>query len=125
MRTYHPFISEDVPASPPHAPGAAYRVSFGIEYWGEEPQEVAKVQMVYNGVVSGRRSPSYPSGTDDFVGVVEALKRLEQRAQRLPMTAERFRAFRPDSPAAEKMRREKTARHMDNIMTKLRKSKTA
>ena len=125
MRTYHPFVGDDVPASPPHAPGTAYRVSFGIEYWGDEPQEVAKVQMVYDGAVSGRRSPSYPSGTDDFERVVEALRQLELRAQHLPMTAERFRAFRPDSPAAETLRREKTRSHVDNIMAKVRKSKTA
>lgn len=124
MRTYHPFVSDDVPASPPHAPGTVYRVSFGIEYWGEEPQEVAKVQMVYDEVVSGRRSPSFPSGTDDFMRVVEALRRLEQRAKHLPMTAERFRAFRPESPAAERLRGEKAKDHTTRIMACVQKSKS-
>src|ERR1700747_2240203 len=100
-KVYHPFIYEDVDASPPHVAGTKYRVSFGIEYWGEDnPQEVAKIQMVYGGEVSGRRSPSFPSGTDDLARVVEAFRRLEHRALHMPMSAERFRAFRPGSNEA-------------------------
>ena len=116
MKTFHPFISEDVPASsPPHGEGTTYRVSIGIEYWEEGPQEVAKVQMAYDGAVSGRRSPSFPSGTDDLQRVIDAIRRLEDKAKHMPMTAERFRAFRPDSPTAKVLRREITNESLDRI----------
>lgn len=36
-------------------------------------QTVVKVQMVANGKVQGRKSPSYPLGTDDFKRVAEAI----------------------------------------------------
>ena len=120
MKTYHPFISSDVPASSPHPSATVYRVSFGLEYWGEEPHEVAKVQMVYDGAVAGRRSPSYPSGTDDFERVVEALHQLEQRARHMPMTFERLRAFRPDSPQAERLRRDNLDATLDRITDSIR-----
>lgn len=121
MKTFHPFIYEDVPASsPPHAENTVYRVSIGIEYWEQGPEEVAKVQMVYDGVVSGRRSPSFPSGTDDFARVVDAIGRLEDRAKHLPMTAERFRAFRSNSPAADALRKEQRDESIKRIISKQR-----
>lgn len=75
-KVYHPIRYVDVPASAPHE-GGTYRVSFGVEYWGgPEPHHVAKVQMVYDGMVQGRRSPSYPIGSDDFERVCEAMREL-------------------------------------------------
>lgn len=76
-KVFFPTSFEDVPASAPHAPNTSYRVARGIEHWGEgESENVYKVQMVYDGVVSGRRSPSFPDGTDDFDRVLEAMKRV-------------------------------------------------
>jgi hypothetical protein len=77
-QTYFPTVgrSIDVPASPPHAPGTTYRVSFGHEQWIDGSYPVGKVQMVYNGVVSGRRSPSFPEGTDDYFRVLNAFSTL-------------------------------------------------
>jgi hypothetical protein len=121
MRTFHPFLSEDVRASsPPHAAGTVYRVSLGIEYWEEGPEEVAKIQMVYDNVVSGRRSPSFPSGTDDFQRVIGALRRLEDKAKHMPMSADRFRAFRPNSPDVTELRREVREGDLNRIVTKAR-----
>ena len=55
-----------VNASSPHPDNTQYKISLGVEVFGGGRNEVAKVQMVYNGNVAGRRSPSYPIGTDDF-----------------------------------------------------------
>ena len=83
MRTYHPLLAEDVPASPPHPRGASYRVSIGLEYWEDgRPHRVEKVQMVYAGRVSGRRAPSYPADSPDHEHVSTALRRLRERAMR-------------------------------------------
>lgn len=65
-----------VTASDPHPPGTHYKVSIGLERWGDECHEVIKVQMIYDGEVAGRRSPSYPLGTDDFQRVMKAVRRL-------------------------------------------------
>jgi hypothetical protein len=81
MRTFEPDFYEDVEASPPHPPNTKYRVSIGHEYWGESIEEVEKVQMVYDGRVSGRRAPSYPVGSDDSQRVMEALAGLRRKAQ--------------------------------------------
>src|SRR4051794_3926771 len=80
MRTYHPAVWEDVPASHPHSVDTHYRVSIGLEDWEDGPQPVEKVQMVYAGRVSGRRPPSYPAESDDHERVVAALKRLRARS---------------------------------------------
>jgi len=40
-------------------------VAWGYEEWGGTPVPVTKVQMVYNGRVNGRISPSYPDNTPD------------------------------------------------------------
>jgi len=81
MRTYHPILIEDVPASPPHPHGASYRVSIGLEYWESgHPHRVEKVQMAYHGKVSGRRAPSYPADSADHDNVCAALSRLRDHA---------------------------------------------
>ena len=65
-RTFYPQKSKDIEASAPHPEGTFYKVSVGLEDWGGgEFQAVSKVQMSYDGVVSGRKSPSYPLGTQD------------------------------------------------------------
>ncbi len=74
MKVFFPLRSIDVDASAPHPDNTKYRVSFGHEHWGDEPCAVWKVQMVYDRQVSGRRSPSYPVGTDDFDRVLEAMR---------------------------------------------------
>lgn len=91
-KVYYPTHYIDVPASPPHEGNPAYRVSKGIEHWGPgNPQHVYKVQMVYNGEVSGRRSPSYPEGSNDAERVAQALadikagKGLSARGMILPV----------------------------------------
>jgi hypothetical protein len=65
-----------VPASSPHPPNTQYRVAIGEEIWDDKRHKVLKIQMVYNGEVAGRRSPSYPLGTDDYIRVTEAADRL-------------------------------------------------
>lgn len=55
-----------VEASTPHPLKTQYKISIGTEVWNDENHEVVKIQMVYNGLVAGRRSPSYPLGTDDY-----------------------------------------------------------
>lgn len=77
MKIYFPIHLIDVPASPPHPPETCYRVSFGREHWGDDLAYVYKVQMVYEGAVSGRKSPSYPDGTDDWKHVEEAMHELK------------------------------------------------
>jgi len=77
-KVFFPIRFLDVPASPPHDGNPAYRVAFGIEHWGDgSAQPVYKIQMVYNGAVAGRKSPSYPEGTDDLDRVLDALRRVK------------------------------------------------
>lgn len=65
-RTFYPQKSQDIEASAPHPEGTAYKISIGLEDWGDgEFKSVTKVQMSYGGVVSGRKCPSYPVGTND------------------------------------------------------------
>lgn len=69
----------DVPASEPHPPNTHYRVSKGVEHWGDgEQRYVYKIQMVYDGVVARRKSPSYPEDADDFENVLEAMKTIRK-----------------------------------------------
>jgi len=65
-----------VSASIPHPENTEYKISIGSEVWGGENHEVVKIQMVYDGVVAGRRSPSYPLGTDDYQRVNTKLQEL-------------------------------------------------
>ena len=77
-KVYFPLRYIDVPASPPHEGNPVYRVSKGVEHWADgTPHHVYKVQMVYNGAVAGRRSPSYPEGSDDLERVLDALRQIK------------------------------------------------
>lgn len=78
-KVYFPLRFIDVPASPPHEGDPAYRVSVGIEHWadGAPPENVYKIQMVYGGRVAGRKSPSFPEGSDDIERVYQAMADLK------------------------------------------------
>ncbi len=65
-----------VTASPPHPKDTLYKISIGLENWGGENHEVVKIQMVFNGAIAGRRSPSYPIGTDDHQRVFAKTQEL-------------------------------------------------
>ncbi len=65
-----------VTASKPHPDNTQYKISIGLEDWGGEMHEVLKVQMVYDGEVAGRRSPSFPLGTDDMQRVMAKAQEL-------------------------------------------------
>lgn len=75
-KTFHPELYELVPASPPHPDNTHYKVSIGLEQWGGAYIPVVKVQMVYEGKISGRKPPSYPLGTDDYARVHKAIEDL-------------------------------------------------
>lgn len=75
-KVFHPQRFIMVKASSPHPDDTEYKVSLGTEFWDDYPATVIKVQMVYGGKVEGRRSPSYPLGTDDFERVNEAVQNL-------------------------------------------------
>lgn len=77
-RVFYPRKSILVKASEPYPEGTAYKVSIGDEEWEGYCHSVIKVQMVYDGKVAGRKSPSYPLGTDDAFRVAEAVKRLQE-----------------------------------------------
>ena len=78
-KVYFPLRYIDVPASPPHQGNPEYRVSVGIEHWGDGSAErVFKIQMMYDGIVAGRKSPSFPEGTDDLDRVIDALNALKK-----------------------------------------------
>jgi len=85
-KVFYPLESELVPASQPHPKNTFYKVSVGIEDWTDTNGWVYKVQMVYDGKVSGRRAPSFPVNTDDFERVTEAMGNLQRR---LPQVVER------------------------------------
>jgi len=77
-KTFFPNASKTVyvNASKPHPEGTQYKISIGLEAWEGNNHQVIKVQMVYNGSISGRRSPSYPYGTKDFENVTKAIQSL-------------------------------------------------
>lgn len=79
MKTFYPRTYTDVPASYPHPENTAYRVSIGDEEWNGTFVQVVKVQMVYDGNVAGRKSPSYPLGTDDWERVSEEIAKLTEK----------------------------------------------
>jgi len=80
-QTFFPEASILVPASPPHPENTEYKVSIGLEQWDESHHHVIKVQMVYDSIVAGRRSPSFPIGTDDLSRVIKAIEELYKREQ--------------------------------------------
>ena len=60
-----------------HPDGTKYKVSIGNESWGDINPLVIKVQMQYAATgLQGRKSPSYPFGTDDYERVHRAIQRL-------------------------------------------------
>ncbi len=65
-----------ISASTPHPENTQYKISIGLETWGDKNHEVVKIQMVYDGEVAGRRSPSFPLGTDDFQRVLVKTQEL-------------------------------------------------
>lgn len=65
-----------IDASSPHPENTQYKISIGSEVWDGKRYKVVKIQMVYNDAVSGRRSPSYPLGTDDYQRVNTKLQEL-------------------------------------------------
>ncbi len=75
-KTFFPEKHKLVLASSPHPPNTYYKVSIGLEDWEGSYVPVVKVQMVYNGIVAGRKSPSYPIGSDDHRRVAETIKNL-------------------------------------------------
>lgn len=77
-KVFFPDISVSVPASSPHPANTEYRVSIGQERW-DRFEPVVKIQMVYDGTVSGRRSPSFPLDSDDAERVMQAIREVMQR----------------------------------------------
>lgn len=75
-KTFFPELYELIPASEPYSPGTEYKVSVGIEKWDDRYVPVTKVQMVFDGTISGAKSPSYPLGTEDHLKVARAVDRL-------------------------------------------------
>ncbi|UXO88089.1 MULTISPECIES: hypothetical protein [Bacillus] len=77
---FYPERTAFIDASFPHPPNTQYRISVGVENWNGVFVPVQKIQMVYNGKVSGRKSPSYPVDSDDFVKVYTQLLALINEA---------------------------------------------
>ncbi len=77
-KTFFPHTGKEVfvKASAPHPKNTEYKVSIGSETWEDGNHEVVKIQMVYAGEVAGRRSPSFPLGTDDFQRVMSKVQQL-------------------------------------------------
>lgn len=78
-KIFFPELFELVPAGPPHPPKTQYKVAIGVENWDEKFVPVVKVQMVYDGVIAGRRSPSYPLTSQDHIEVNQAILRLIEK----------------------------------------------
>ena len=83
MKVFYPRKYIDVKASSPHPENTYYRVAFGEEEWDSKFVQVIKVQMVYDGKIAGRKSPSYPVGTDDHKRVLSAIEKLESELAQL------------------------------------------
>jgi hypothetical protein len=75
-KTFFPHKFIEVNASEPHPKNTKYKISIGTEIWNNANHEVVKIQMVYDGKIAGRRSPSYPLGTDDFQRVMQKVTEL-------------------------------------------------
>ena len=66
-----------IAASNPHPANTQYRLAIGEEDWGDEKRvPVVKIQMVYDGKVSGRRAPSFPLGSDDAYRVMVQISNM-------------------------------------------------
>lgn len=81
-RKFFPETADSIPASPPHPAGTEYRVSVGTEDWDGLFVPVVKVQMMYDGIVAGRKSPSYPVNADDHDRVHRLINKLLAKGQR-------------------------------------------
>ena len=82
MRTFYPRNTIVIPASAPHPDNTEYKISVGDEEWdGGVFHSVVKVQMMYNGKIAGRKSPSYPIGSDDYMRVCEAIQKLVEKTK--------------------------------------------
>ena len=68
-------LSESIPASAPHPPGTAYRISIGLEQWAAGFIPVVKIHMEYNGEVIDRE-PSFPLGSHDHLRITETITAL-------------------------------------------------
>lgn len=77
-KTFFPYSNRTaiIKASPPHPANTEYKISIGLETWGAENHPVVKIQMVYDGEIAGRRSPSFPLGTDDFQRVTKKAQEM-------------------------------------------------
>ena len=75
-RTFYPREYRLIEASSPHPEGTEYKVSVGDEDWEGQYHTVVKIQMMYNGKVAGRKSPSYPIESDDYVRVASAISEM-------------------------------------------------
>lgn len=76
-RTFYPRKTKYISASEPHDSGTEYKISIGDEEWGDGTfQSVVKVQMVYDGKVAGRMSPSYPIDSKDWKTVQAVIDEL-------------------------------------------------
>jgi hypothetical protein len=75
-KKFFPELTKYISASEPHPEKTQYRVSVGMEDWEGKFVSVAKVQIVYEGAVAGRKSPSYPIGSNDYQSVSEAMEAL-------------------------------------------------
>ncbi|WP_406621452.1 hypothetical protein [Bacillus atrophaeus] len=74
--TFFPEKFSYVDACHPHPPNTQYRIGVGVENWNGTFVPVYKIQMVYDGKVSGRKSPSYPVNSNDFIKVHTELLKL-------------------------------------------------
>lgn len=84
--TFFPVVSTMVKASKGynisgndyHPENTEYKVSIGYENNdGDENCLVRKVQICYDGKISGRRSPSFPFVNDDWNRVKHAMDQVE------------------------------------------------
>ena len=61
-----------------HPQNTEYKVSIGYEVVdGNGDNLVFKVQMCYNGKISGRRSPSFPVSSSDWNNVQKAMEKVK------------------------------------------------
>lgn len=94
---FYPKMSVHVNASAPHPEGTEYKISIGEEDWDGNFKTVIKVQMLYHGKVAGRKSPSYPVGTDDAQRVAKAITEIEEKYHEQQAEAKRVVLY-PEKP---------------------------
>lgn len=78
--TFFPVVSTFVKATAGYHPeNTDYKVSIGYEINdGDENCLVSKVQIRYDGKISGRRSASFPYGSNDWNEVKKAMEKVEE-----------------------------------------------